>query len=52
MKARASSGKICPDCGSQYTRRSRRNPLEFFLMVLLIWPYRCRVCGIRFWRFP
>jgi hypothetical protein len=44
-------GKSYPHCGSQDTRRSRRKLLEFFLMVLLLWSHRSRVCGTRFWRF-
>jgi hypothetical protein len=51
MKTVSIRGKVCPYCASQDTRRSRRNLLEFLLMAFLMWPYRCRVCGIRFWRF-
>jgi hypothetical protein len=44
--------KVCPECGWQDTRLSaRRNRLEHFLAVFLIFPYRCRSCGERFWRF-
>jgi hypothetical protein len=51
MKTLTSRGKICPHCRSHDTRRSRRKLLEFFLMIFLMWPYRCRACGTRFWRF-
>lgn len=44
--------KACPECGWQNTRLSvRRNRLEHFLTVFLLFPYRCRSCGERFWRF-
>jgi hypothetical protein len=44
-------GKNCPHCGSPKTRWSRRTLLEFFLIVIRRRPYRCCVCGIRFWSF-
>ena len=44
--------KVCPGCGDCNTRLStRRKRYDYFLMVLLILPYRCRSCGRRFWRF-
>jgi predicted RNA-binding Zn-ribbon protein involved in translation (DUF1610 family) len=44
--------KACPQCGERDTRLStRRNWLDYFLMVFLILPYRCRTCGTRFWGF-
>jgi hypothetical protein len=51
VKTMVSNGKTCPNCCSQDTRRSRRKLIEFSLMIFLMFPYRCRVCGIRFWRF-
>jgi hypothetical protein len=41
----------CPSCLSRNTRRSRRNLLEYPLLVFFIRPYRCRHCLTRFWRF-
>jgi hypothetical protein len=44
--------KACPRCRWQDTRLSaRRSWLEHFLTVFRIFPYRCRICGERFWRF-
>lgn len=44
--------KVCPNCGERDTRRSARcKRLDYFLMALLFFPYRCRTCGIRFRRF-
>lgn len=44
--------KVCPVCGLRNTRLSnQRMGFEYFLKMLLILPYRCRTCGLRFWRF-
>jgi hypothetical protein len=51
MKTLQRKEKICPNCGMQDTRLSRRKLFDYFLIAFLLWPYRCRVCGIRFWRF-
>ena len=39
---------ICPSCGSDHIKRSRRRPLERILFGLII-PYRCRDCYERFY---
>jgi transposase-like protein len=52
MKTLQRPRKACPRCKRQDTRRSaRRNRFERFLAFFLIAPYRCRMCGQRFWRF-
>ncbi len=52
MKILQRRRKVCPECGWQDTRLSaRRNWLERFLTVFLMFPYRCRSCGERFWAF-
>ncbi len=44
--------KVCPRCGEPNTRPStRRKPIDYFLRVILLFPYRCHTCGERFWRF-
>jgi hypothetical protein len=49
---RTDSGRQCAHCGSRNTRPSRpAGLLESLLGVLLIFPYRCRSCSARFWRF-
>jgi hypothetical protein len=52
MNVRQWRRKACPECGWEDTRlSSRRKLLDYFLMPFLIFPYRCRACGIRFRRF-
>jgi hypothetical protein len=44
--------KVCPRCLHHDTARpARRKPLEYFLMLFLVRPYRCQGCGTRFWDF-
>jgi hypothetical protein len=50
MKTLQGRGKVCPNCGMRDTRPSRRTWFEFLLLPFLLCPYRCRVCGTRFWR--
>jgi hypothetical protein len=46
------SGRRCPHCDSRNTRPSRlATLLESLLGLLLVFPYRCRACSARFWRF-
>jgi hypothetical protein len=42
---------VCPRCWDGDTRPSRRKLLDYFLVLFLFRHYRCRNCGIRFWRF-
>jgi hypothetical protein len=51
MKILQRSRKVCPNCLAQDVRPSRRRWLDYMLLVFLIFPYRCRICGERFWRF-
>jgi hypothetical protein len=45
-------GRRCPHCGSRNTRASRpAGLLESLLGFVLVFPYRCRSCSARFWRF-
>jgi hypothetical protein len=41
----------CPKCLSLEVRRSRRHELDWVLALLLIFPYRCHGCLLRFYRF-
>ncbi len=43
--------KAWPHCWAFDVRLTRRRWFDYFLMVLLIFPYRCRACGRRFWIF-
>ena len=43
--------KACPHCWAFDVRLSGRRWFDYFLMVFLILPYRCRACGRRFWSF-
>lgn len=52
MKSLQAGRKVCPRClHTDTTHPARRKPLEYFLMVFLFRPYRCRGCGHRFWGF-
>lgn len=52
MKILQRRRKVCPECGWPDTRPStQRSSLDYFLMAFLIFPYRCRSCGERFWGF-
>lgn len=47
----AVTGRSCANCGSPRIRPSyRRNALDILLACLLLSPFRCRVCGLRFYR--
>jgi hypothetical protein len=41
----------CPQCRSMEVRYSQQRFWERLLIVLLLCPYRCENCRIRFWRF-
>jgi hypothetical protein len=43
--------KTCPRCHSRNVRPARRTFLESLLELLLLSPYRCQRCFVRFWRF-
>jgi hypothetical protein len=48
----AISRRECPHCSSRNTRPSRRAGIRDSLLgLLLVFPYRCRYCLTRFWRF-
>ncbi len=51
MKLLEGRVKACPKCWAEDVRPSRRRWIDYFLMVFLILPYRCRNCGRRFWHF-
>jgi DNA-directed RNA polymerase subunit RPC12/RpoP len=40
----------CPQCDSRVVRRSTRRGLveRFVYPLLLVWPYRCEDCDVRF----
>jgi hypothetical protein len=40
----------CPRCWDRDVRRSQPRPLDYLPFLLLLRPYRCRVCGQRLWR--
>jgi len=44
---------LCPQCGSEYIRKSRRMGVveKRLLAVLLVKPFRCEECNFRFFRF-
>ena len=40
--------RYCPSCGSGSIRRSHRDGIgDFLAVVILLRPYRCRVCWVR-----
>jgi hypothetical protein len=42
----------CPKClGTRYMRSRRRGLLECLSRVVRLSPFRCDICGHRFWRF-
>jgi hypothetical protein len=44
---------LCPNCNRPFARRSHRSgPIEFLASLVLIYPYRCQVCGHRFLAWP
>ena len=44
---------LCPNCHRPFARRSHRSgPIEFLASLLLVYPYRCQVCGHRFLAWP
>lgn len=52
MKMLQSRRKVCPQCEDRNAKLSAlRKRLDYFWMALLFFPYRCRMCGIRFRRF-
>ncbi len=39
----------CPECGGALARRSHRSGLaEKMLIVMYVYPFRCQLCGYRF----
>jgi hypothetical protein len=43
---------MCPLCHSKRVRRSRRQPLDVLLLILLAKPMRCRTCSYRYYLWP
>ncbi len=43
---------MCPLCGSKRVRPSRRQPVDFMLMVLRAKPMRCKTCSYRYYIWP
>jgi len=43
---------MCPLCGSKRVRQSRRQVIDFVLMVFRAKPMRCRTCSYRYHVWP
>lgn len=42
--------KHCWRCGTDLDRRKRQTAIDFAAAVMLLWPYSCRRCGVRRYR--